>query len=101
MLKQTDIKQLLDQLYSVSLEERTEVEERFANASDGEKSVIIDVLTRAKQQQDELFGQTILADPTFPDKLQRFLHDAMGDIKRVYEEQEKESASSILDSSAQ
>ena len=89
MQKNTDITQLLDELYFLSEEERTGILQRWEGASPAARAGITAVLHSAKRRQDSFMAEKIAADPTFPARTDAFLHSAFDDIKHAYEEQEK------------
>jgi polyribonucleotide nucleotidyltransferase len=96
MDKNTEVTELLGQLYFLTNDQRADIVKKFENIPAEGIEKLLTVLKEAKAQQEELFLHAIERDAEFPQKLQKFLHEISEDFKKRYEAEEKTNVDSIL-----
>jgi len=92
-LTQTEeLEKLLTKLYFLTWDEVEGVRVRCKGASPEGLQQIIDVLTDALKQQDEMVKKMIETDPDFPKKMNAFLKKEIHDVGEKHEKQEQASS---------
>ncbi len=91
MSKTKEIRQLLDQLYSLTPAERGRIEEQSEKLPPQAVAEILAILRQAVAHQDTMLRERIAKDPSFPAQLEAFLRQNLQSIKPVAERIERAS----------
>ncbi len=64
-----------------SAEEKQSILSQYENATESSAENLVQILTEAKQKQDEYVVSMVKADPSFKKNMETFLHDTASSMK--------------------